>query len=226
MKEMDRRKKTSLVQTAYKELKLDIMENKMSPGFQATEVEIAKRLNISRTPTHEALLRLQAEGLIEVIPRRGVRILPISLSDMKEIYNILSLVEPEAAASLAASKPSLESLSLLEKAMIDMEEMLEKGDLSAWAVADDHLHRTLMQLHGNKRLAAFVNNLYDQAHRARIATLSLRKPPLLSNKEHREIFDFIKAGKERETRKAFRAHRERATKELMDILEKFKQIQL
>ncbi len=219
---MDRK---TLVQTAYERLKLEIMGNIMSPGFQATEVEIATYLNISRTPTHEALLRLQSEGLVEVIPRRGVRVLPISASDMKEIYDILSLLEPEAAAYLAASKPAKKSLKTLEKTMINMENMLEKGDLQAWAIADDQFHRTLINLHGNKRLAAFVNILYDQAHRARIITLSLRKIPLLSNAEHRKIFDLIVAGKEEETRKAFRAHRKRATKELMVILENFKQIQ-
>ena len=121
------------VSDAYDRLREEIRTNRMPPGFQAPEPEIALRLGMSRTPVREALIRLQSEELVELIPRRGVRVLFIHPSDMREIYEILSALEPEAAAALAARKPSREELGPLEDAMKDMELALARDDLDAWA---------------------------------------------------------------------------------------------
>ena len=64
----------SLTDEAYGLLKAEILENRMPPGFQALEQDLAQRLNMSRTPVREALIRLQEEGLVEVVPRRGMRV--------------------------------------------------------------------------------------------------------------------------------------------------------
>ena len=181
---------------------------------------------MSRTPVREALIRLEAEGLVELIPRRGARVLPIRPDDMREIYEVLLALEPEAAAGLAAQNPSAEQLQPLEDATTEMEEALERGDLDAWAEADDRFHHTMLELHGNRRLKAFAVALNDQAHRARIVTLRLREKPVESTKEHRQILEHLRNGNAAEARRAFRAHRQRTSKELVGILEKFKLGQL
>lgn len=211
---------------AYKLLKEEIRTNRLLPGFQATELEIAMRLGMSRTPVREALIRLEAEGLVELIPRRGVRVLPISIEDMREIYEILTALEPETAANLASRAPSNEELAPLDSATSDMEMALKAGDLDAWAEADDRFHHKLIELHGNQRIQSFVTTLYDQAHRARIVTLRMRDIPVKSTEEHREILESLRAGKVDETRRAYRAHRERTAAELLGILEKYNLAQL
>ena len=211
---------------AYARLKEEIRSNRMPPGSLAPEPEIALRLGMSRTPVREALIRLEAEGLVELIPRRGARVLPIHTDDMKEIYEILTALEPEAAANLAARKPSEDELAPLEHAMAEMEAALESHDLDRWAVADDIYHQALLELHGNRRLAEFVGALYDQAHRVRIVTLRLRDLPERSTAEHREVLDHLKAGDPVATREAFRRHRERAAAELLGILENYRLPQL
>ncbi|MDJ0630553.1 MAG: GntR family transcriptional regulator [Rhodobacter sp.] len=211
---------------AYERLKEEIRTNRMPPGFQAPEPEIAVRLGMSRTPVREALIRLEAEGLVELVPRRGARVLPIRADDMREIYEILTALEPEAAASLAARGPSAKELAPLEEATTDMELALEQNDLDAWAEADDRFHRLLLDLHGNRRLQAFVVTLFDQAHRARIITLRMRGTPLKSTTEHRRILEHLRDGDAEATRQAFRAHRQRAAEELLGILEKYKLGQL
>ncbi len=218
--------KTSRVSDAYLRLKEEIRSNDMPPGFQAPEPEIAARLGMSRTPVREALIRLEAEGLVELIPRRGARVLPIRTEDMKEIYEILTALEPDAAAALAERKPSPEDLQPLIQATDEMEQALKDEDLDAWAAADDRFHIHLLELHGNGRLQAFVGALYDQAHRARIVTLRLRALPVKSTQEHREILERLAAGDADGTRKIFRQHRERAAKELLTLLDSYRLTQL
>lgn len=211
---------------AYARLKSDIRENRMPPGYLEPEPELAERLKMSRTPVHEALIRLQAEGLVELIPRRGARVLAIRAADMREIYEILNALEPEAAARLAARNPTNAELAPLDAATEEMTLALEEGDLDKWAAADDRFHKTLLRLHGNRRLASFVGSLFDQAHRARMVTLRLREPPIVSTAEHRIIVEFLRRGDADGTREAFRRHRERTSTELIAILEEYRLPQL
>jgi len=223
---MDELVKTSRVEDAYERLKREILQNRMPPGFQAPEPEIALRLGMSRTPVREALIKLEAQGLVELIPRRGARVLPVSTEDMREIYEILTALEPEAAARIARSRPNEESLRALEHASQDMADALARDDLDDWAAADDRFHRQLLRMNGNKRLGAFVNTLFDQAHRVRMITLRLRTRPFASTDEHRQILGFILAGDAEKTRETFRVHRERAAAELLGILENYRLPQL
>ncbi len=218
--------KTSRVEDAYERLKFEIRTNQLPSGFQAPEPEIALRLGMSRTPVREALIRLEAEGLVELIPRRGARVLPIKPEDMREIYEILTALEPEAAADIAGRRLSAELLQPLENATADMESALKRNDLDAWAEADDRFHLTLLDLHGNQRLKNFVVSLLDQAHRARIVTLRMREAPVKSTAEHRQILECLRQGKRAAARRAFRDHRQRSANELMAILEKFRLGQL
>src|ERR687894_830406 len=86
-------KKTSLVEDAYKALKDAIRNNLFPPGYQGSEQEIALRLGMSRTPVHEAIIRLQEDGLVRVLPKRGVVVCPIAPEDMREIYDVIIAVE-------------------------------------------------------------------------------------------------------------------------------------
>lgn len=203
---------------AYQALKDDIRTNRMPPGYQAPEPELAARFGVSRATLREALVRLETEGLVEMIPRRGARVLPIRADDMREIYEILMSLEPGAAFSLAARAPSAGELAPMERAADEMEAALERGDLDAWAEADDRFHLTLLDLHGNRRLRGFVSALNDQVHRARMVTLRLREPPVRSNREHREILACLKRGDAEAARDAFFVHRQRAAEELVRIL--------
>lgn len=217
---MDKKvKKTSLADDAYERLRNEILENRLAPGFQAMEPEMAGHLDMSRTPVREALLRLESEGLVELIPRRGLRVLPLSPNDMREIYQILTSLESDAAARLATMKMSKKNLRLLSRATDQMEAAMEKEELDSWARADDVFHRKILELDGNARLLSVARNLSDQAHRARMMTLRLRQRPINSVREHREIISAIEHGDAEKARVLFRTHREESVKELLRILE-------
>ena len=112
----------SLADGAYQDMRRRILDNVWAPGYQALEQEIALQLGMSRTPVREALIRLANEGLVEVIPRRGMRVLPVSLGDMRDIYQILTALESAAAEIVAARKPSDEELEPLVAATLAMEQ--------------------------------------------------------------------------------------------------------
>ncbi len=212
----------SLVDDAYRALRKRILDNSYPPGYQALEQSLATELGISRTPVREALIRLHKEGLVEVIPRHGMRVLPISPTDMKEIYEILSALESMAAELLATRKPADAELAPLERASRDMERALRADDLDAWAEADERFHRQLIELAGNHLLAQAVLNFWDRAHRVRRLTLRLRPKPVDSTREHTALVERIRAGDPKGANEVNRAHRERASRELLAILERYR----
>lgn len=218
--------KNTRVTEAYGRLRDEIRANRLPPGFQATEPEIAERLGMSRTPVREALIRLEAEGLVELVPRRGARVLPISPEDMAEIYDLLTALEPLAARLVANRKPTAEELEPLIQAIEDMEAALENEDLDNWAEADDRFHQALLRATGNERMHDFAMRLYDQAHRARMITLRMRDLPRQSTEEQRAILDCLFAGDGGKAEQLFLEHRQRVKSELMGLLNRLQITQL
>jgi DNA-binding GntR family transcriptional regulator len=216
----------SLVDDAYEQIRRRILDNAWPPGHRALEQEVALALGMSRTPVREALMRLQNEGLVEVIPRHGMRVLPVSPNDMREIYQILTALECMAAELLAQRKPSGKELEPLVAATKAMDKALKAGDLEAWAAADESFHKQLVELAGNRQLQATVMNYWDRAHRARMVTLRLRPKPVNSTREHRVLVDRIAAGDADGAAQLFRAHRQRAGRELLAIFEHYRFAQL
>lgn len=216
----------SLAEAAYHAIRQKILDNVWAAGFQALESELALELGMSRTPVREACIRLANEGLVAVVPRHGIRVLPVSPSDMREIYEILTSLESTAAELVARSQPSAQELAPLEKASSDMENALKRDDLDGWAEADERFHRQLVQMCGNAKLAAIVFNVWDRSHRARMVTLRLRPRPVNSTREHRAIVQAIRRGDAAAAGALFRAHRQRASLELTELLQRHRMNQL
>src|SRR5690348_6672743 len=136
----------SLAQAAYAALKASILEGLLPPGHEAVEQAIADQLGMSRTPVHEAVLRLQHEGFLQVLPRRGVRVLPIDPTDLRETYDVLIALEGAAAALLAGrAEAGAAALEGMAAATAAMQRALAEGDRHGWAAADDRFHRTLLE---------------------------------------------------------------------------------
>lgn len=211
----------SLVAQAYDAIKARILCNEYGPGFQATEPEIAAALEMSRTPVREALIRLQQEGLIEVVPRRGMRVLPVAPSDMREIYEVLTALETMAVDLLAQRRPRTGDVAPLETALAAMDAALDRGDLLAWATWDERFHRGILDQCGNERLAAMAGTVWDQVHRARLASLRLRPVPRRSAREHRQVLDAIRRGDAAAARDIHYRHRTRTAALLVGLLERY-----
>jgi DNA-binding GntR family transcriptional regulator len=204
--------------TAYNEIRRRILDNEMPAGTMMLETELAALLAMSRTPVREALIRLSNEGMVEVRPRHGMRVLPVSADDMEEIYEILTALEASAAARIADHGLSAKELKALHAAVRDMDRTLEADDLQAWARADEHFHATLLDACRNRRLRELVYQFWDQTYRVRMLTLRLRPKPVESNRDHLALVQAIQRRDPDEAALIHRQHRQRAGRMLVDLL--------
>lgn len=187
-------------------------------GEQYTEHELADLLKLSRTPVRKALIQLSREGLVEVRPRHGMRIKPVSLNDMGEICQVLTFLEATAAALAAENSITSEQLHSLRQAITDRDAALEREDMDGWARADERFHRLLVELSGNKRLIEAVRAFIDQSHRFRMLTLRLRPKTVESNRDHQAVLEAIENGDADAARRLHREHRERSGRMLISLV--------
>jgi DNA-binding GntR family transcriptional regulator len=212
----------------YERIRQKILDSALAPGSQILEQEFAVMLGVSRTPVREALVRLANDGLVEIVPRHGARIVPISVSDMRAIYDVLIGLEPRAAELLTVRGATEEELRLLEVQCERMKDTLARGEMEEWALADEEFHLNIVRFCGNERLADIVLNCWDQVHRARTFTLRLRQHPRPSTsiEEHYEIIDAIRRGDAKAAAESYRSHRERGLKEQTAVMMAFRIHQL
>lgn len=213
-------KPKSNVQRALHELRDMIFTGQLAAGSNHLESELAAMLDMSRTPVREAVLMLEGQGLLELKPRKGVRILPVSPEDMREIYDVLTELESLAAEQAAQKGYAPHDLEDLARAIEDMEVAVMAEDLERWAAADDRFHAELVRLGRNRRIEMIVSMMRDQVRRARTTTLFMRPMPLKSNEAHRRVYQAIEQGDADMARAAHRAHRQQAREMLVDLLER------
>jgi DNA-binding GntR family transcriptional regulator len=202
-------------------LKGMILDNRLAAGSNHLESELAKLLGMSRTPVREATLILEAQGLLQVKPRHGVRILSLSSGDMTEIYEILTELESLAAELAAGKSLPDEEFIAAEKAISDMDQALKEDNREAWAIADEAFHNELAKLGGNQRIANILAMYTDQVRRARFLTLYLRPDPSKSNQDHKDVLEAIRLGDAHRARALHKAHRMQAKMMMVGLLEKY-----
>ncbi len=215
---MPTKARSTRVDNAYERLKAEILNGQLPPGFQAPEPDIATRLGMSRTPVSEALIRLEADGLVDLVPRRGAKVLPISLQDICEIYQILSALEALAAGT-ACRKAGDETLAEIEEVLNEADDALERQDIEAWAVHDDRFHRLMAKASGNLRLEAEIEGFLDQVYRANTVLLRLNKAPASNAADHRKIVQAIRDGDTDGATETARLHRLNGMLRMKDLLQ-------
>ncbi|MBT8424873.1 MAG: GntR family transcriptional regulator [Silicimonas sp.] len=205
-------------QRAADEMRRMIFSGVLSAGSDHLETELAALFGMSRTPVREAALILEAQGLVEVRPRRGVRILPVSADDMAEIYDVLTELESHAAGQAAVAGYGADDLTDLGAAIDAMDAALAREDREEWGDADERFHGELVRLGGNSRIVAIATMMSDQVRRARAMTLYLRPLPVDSNEDHRAVLEAIRAGDGKRAARLHRDHRTRAKAMMVALL--------
>lgn len=215
--------RVAVVDHAYIALKEKILNNDFPPGYQALEQEIADMLGVSRTPVREILTRLQDEGLIERLPRRGFRVLPLTPDDIRELADVLRCLEVRAVELLTEQKLTAESepLRVLKAANEHAREALNHEDRQGWADADREFHRAILRFCGNRHLTRTGFSIWDQFHRADMITLRIRPVPVNSPVEHDEIMDAIRAHDTAAAARLLAQHRRNGRETIIASLEEF-----
>lgn len=209
----------SNTQIAVEELRTLIFSGELSADSNHLESELAERLGMSRTPVREATLMLAAQGLLEVRPRKGVRIAAISTKDMHEIYEVLTELECLSVVNAARAGYSATDLSNLNTCIEHMVTALAAEDREGWAAADEAFHSELIDLGGNSRVKDIAKTFNDQVRRARSLTLYMRPLPTKSNDDHRQVYDAILAGDADRARAVHEQHRMAARTLLTKLLD-------
>lgn len=206
-----------LPQRAYHIIRMAIRNLILPPGKTILEREMSEVLQMSRTPVREALVRLEMEGVVRLIPRRGFIVEPIEEEDLKEIYEIVETLDG-FAIELATSKVGTEQLGRLESIVAKQEQALSQENLEEWSMLDDLFHSLIILYAENKRLSTVIDSYSDQSYRARLYTINQRPVPALSIAEHKAMVACMRADDGKAARTVMQSHRRRAQKEILDAL--------
>lgn len=196
-----------------------IRKGVLEPGERLMEVQLADELGISRTPVREAIRKLEQEGYVIMMPRRGTYVSDVSVSDIKEIFEIRSALE-SLATGLAARRIETNELETLQKLLTEIEGYIEKNDIEKIVETDVRFHEVLYQVSRNERLVGIIHNLKEQL--ARFRTLSMSYPGRLLEtlEEHRDMVEAIAEGDASAARDAAEHHMDRAEETLLKALRK------
>jgi DNA-binding GntR family transcriptional regulator len=185
------------VRRVYDVIRAEILDGRMPGGALLSEVEVAARLGVSRTPVHEAFLKLEAEELLELSPRRGAVVVPIRAGDAADVLETRHALEVAAVRRLAAGPPAARQsfARLAEQLLAEQDRLAGAGDFVAFAVADAAFHRAIVTASGNAIADRFYATLADRQRRMTIGAVSGRvaKLAVLAD-EHRRLAGLVGVG--------------------------------
>ena len=167
-----------------------ITNGTLLPGERLMEIQLAEELGVSRTPVREAIRKLELEGFVVMVPRRGTYVSDLSLKDINEVFEIRTALDV-LAAGLAAERITDEELEALERLLVHIGEYIEAGDMEKIIEADSQFHDLLYQASRNDRLVGIINNLREQLTRFRSISMSYPGRLKVTWEEHRHLLEAI-----------------------------------
>ena len=171
-------------------LRQAILTGELKPGERLMEIHLANRLGVSRTPIREAIRKLELEGLVTMIPRRGAEVAQITEKSMKDVLEVRRTLDA-LSAELACERISPEEEEALKKACQNFEEAVKTKDTKAIAKADVAIHDIIAAATGNQRLIQLINNLAEQMYRYRFEYIKEASQHERIIQEHRIIYESI-----------------------------------
>ncbi len=201
-------------------LRQAILRGELQPGERLMEIQLAQRLGVSRTPVREAIRKLELEGLVLMIPRRGAEVAEITRQDLEDVLEVRAALE-ELAVKDACEHITDEQLQDLKKAANEFKRSLEGTDLVACAEADIHFHEIIYAATNNKRLVQMLNNLREQMYRYRMENLKDKRTYRTLVEEHDAIRRALKKHDEEKAGAAINVHIENQRRSILaSIMEK------
>lgn len=180
-------------------LRQAILKGELEPGERLMEIQLAERLGVSRTPIREAIRKLELEGLVRMMPRRGAVVAEITLQDLEDVLEVRAVLE-ELAVQKACENITEDQLRDLKKAANDFRRSLEDDNLLACVETDMAFHEIIYGAANNRRLQQMLQNIREQMYRYRLEYLKDKRMHRLLVEEHDTIRralkkrDAVKAG--------------------------------
>ncbi len=205
----------------FKTLRQGILTGELKPGERLMEIHLANRLGVSRTPIREAIRKLELEGLVIMIPRRGAEVAQITEKNLQDVLEVRRELDA-FAAKLACQRMNEEQMNQLKEAAEAFEKAIETKDATVIAKADVAFHDIILKSTENDRLIQLVNNLAEQVYRYRFEYVKDKTSHNRLIEEHRNIYESIVNRDEAAAAMAVGAHVDNQEKSIREQLRAMK----
>jgi DNA-binding GntR family transcriptional regulator len=187
----DKNDYNSLTHQAYMQIKKQIVSGRLKQGQVISISAMAKQLGISRTPLTYACQKLEHDKFLTIVPKQGVIVNTVTVTDAKEIYELRAAIEGYSA-SRSYNNFSVRDIDYLEKSFDKQLAAVEKNDIHAFMVEDNQFHKYILSKYENSQFLSLINTLYDRAFL--LGLQSCQNPVRLQQcvQEHRNIIDALK----------------------------------
>ena len=179
-------------------LRQAILRGELKPGERLMEVQLANKLGVSRTPIREAIRKLELEGLVLMIPRKGAEVADITEKSLMDVLEVRKALE-ELAVQLCCDKITGKEIEELHRAADDFRRILKTSDdVTEIAEADVRFHDIIYLATGNQKLIQILNNLREQMYRYRLECIKRKESHPILIAEHEEIIRRIENKEKKE----------------------------
>ena len=195
-----------------------IIDGTFSPGERLMEIQLADEMGVSRTPVREAIRKLELEGFVVMIPRRGTYVADISIKDINEVYEVRTALDI-LAAGLAAERINEDELEAMQRLLVEIGQYIDEGNIEKIVEIDSAFHDILYQASRNERLVNIISNLREQITSLRGRSMMYPGRLAKTLEEHRAIVDSIAQRDAEKAQRAVRIHMENAERTLLKAIE-------
>jgi len=207
-----------LREIVFESLRVAIINGTLRPGERLMELQLAEQMGVSRTPVREAIRKLELEGFVVMVPRKGAYVSGISVKDIIDIFEVRAALE-SLAAGLAAERITEEELDELERALFQIQEVSTGDNIGVVADKDATFHELLFRASRNQRLVAMITHLQEQIQRFRTTSLSVPGRTKHAVAEHKNIVDAIGERNVELAQALAREHVENAEQSFLKVLQ-------
>ncbi|MFI6938309.1 GntR family transcriptional regulator [Streptomyces sp. NPDC050418] len=183
--------RSSLRDLAYDAVRRRILDGELPPGARLVERDLAAELEVSRIPLREALRRLEADGLVLLVPHRGALVAPFTPADVRDLFDVRESLE-SLAARLAAERADSDGLARLAERLQSARSAIAAGDRGSIATANAGFHTDIVELADNPLLSNMMRPLEARTHW--LFRLTAQRDPAQQCAEHEEMYEAIAAG--------------------------------
>ena len=198
-----------------------IRKGVLKPGERLMEIQLAEELGVSRTPVREAIRKLELEGYVIMMPRRGTYVANLSIRDVNEVFEIRTSLD-SLASGLAAERITEEELEQLQRLLVLIGEYIEQNDMEKIVETDTEFHDVLYKASRNMRLVGIIFNLREQLTRFRATSMAYPGRLKETLEEHRRLVEAIAQGDVIEAQNAAEDHMEKSEHTLLISMEAMK----
>lgn len=199
----------------FENLRTAILDGNLKAGQRLMEVQLAEQLGVSRTPIREAIRKLELEGLVVMLPRKGAYVANMSFKDLIDVLEIRASLEG-LAASLASERRRDEDIVELERVAKEFEKSVRETNIDDVLKKDVEFHEKIFIMANNKKLYQLITSLWEQVHRFRVTYVSNYEASLSLVDEHNRILEAIKEGDSELAKKYATEHIELAEQFFME----------